>query len=470
MKDSDIAWFEPDFTVMLPKSDIMANHSGQIVPWSVTAVGGEHSWAASGDGTGYVQNVDVYVLDTGVAQGRDNNKDDLVTGEHIDFRDLGNQNARDYDGHGTHIAGVIGAYDNTHGVAGIAPGVKIHNYKVLNDEGGTDVSVTIAALEHIIAKKRANRHKAMVVNMSLGEDLGSTSTTALDAVVAQAIEEGITIVIAAGNHGGPVEHVTPARVPGAITVGSYGVEKKFSSFSAYGPLVDILAPGEDIISLSPSETGSDAGKPVSMTGTSMAAGHVTGAAALYLSRNPGSTPGQVLQALLSGSRSNINGTPNGTTNRSLWVGLDTDEIEVVSGQWYGLQNKYSNKCLDVHGVYKHDGANIYQWNCHWRGNQTWQINEIGGFYKIKAQHSGKVIDASRENGDAYNNVIQWASHGGHNQEWSFIESDNGYVTIKARADGGCLEIQDFANYNGNNIRVAACDGGDNQKWKLIPKG
>ena len=272
--DPDVAWFEPDFTLDMPNPQAIPQRSGQIIPWSVTAVGGEQSWTRSGNGHGWVH-VDVFVLDTGVANASSSDpNDDLYLYHSIDFRDhVARADAKDHDGHGTHIAGIIGAIDDYDTVVGIAPGARIHNYKVLNDEGGTDVSVTIAAIEHIIQLKKAQPWKPMVVNMSLGENVGSSNYTALDQAIKAGTAEGIVFVVAAGNHGINVANISPAHTAEVITVGSHNVNNKFSSFSNYGPLVDILAPGEDILSLAPG------GTMAYMTGTSMATAHVTGAAA-----------------------------------------------------------------------------------------------------------------------------------------------------------------------------------------------
>ena len=133
-------------------------------------------------------------------------------------------------------------------------------------------------------------------------------------------------------------------------------------------------------------------------------------------QNPTATPAEVLQAILAKSKTNITGTPSGTTNRSLWIGLDTDAFEITAGAEFGLMNKYSNKCLDVQGVSQNDGSNVYLWNCHWKGNQTWKLIDAGDdFYNLRVSHSGKQLDASR-NSNEYNSVIQWSEHGDWNQQ------------------------------------------------------
>ena len=159
--DPEILWYEPDFEVVMPNSNAAPSGSGQQVPWSVAAVGGKESWAVSGDGSGSV-NVDLYILDTGIANAAPNDPDDdLTLVESIDFRD-GYNDASDHDGHGTHVAGIAAAVDDNGGLVGVAPGARVHNYKVLNDDGKSDVSVVIAAVEHITAQKLASPGTPMV--------------------------------------------------------------------------------------------------------------------------------------------------------------------------------------------------------------------------------------------------------------------------------------------------------------------
>lgn len=324
--DPDILWFEPDFDVTTPPSDAAPGGSGQQIPWSVAAIGGQSSWAVSGDGTGSVD-VDVYILDTGIANANNSDpNDDLALVESIDFRD-GFNDAKDYDGHGTHVAGIVGAVDDNDGLVGVAPGAKIHNYKVLGDNGSSDVSVVIAAIEHITALKLASPSQPMVVNLSLGEDIDTPSYSALDEAVDVSVAAGVVYVIAAGNQIRNVSNVTPAKVPGAITVGSYHGSGLFSTFSNWGPKVDILAPGEDVVSLSPN------GGPVEMTGTSMSAAHVSGAAALYLAQNPTASPSQVESALVAAAQDFVVGTNGSTTNQSVFVGLPQSlDVRVATGK------------------------------------------------------------------------------------------------------------------------------------------
>ena len=126
------------------------------------------------------------------------------------------------------------------------------------------------------------------------------------------------VVVSAGNQGIDAATVTPARVEEAITVGAYDVLNGFASFSNYGAAVDLLAPGVDILAISNDKKHKAPHKL--MTGTSFAAPHVAGAAALYLSQHPTATPAEVRSALLKDAREIVWGVPAGTTTRSVWVG------------------------------------------------------------------------------------------------------------------------------------------------------
>ena len=354
-QDPDILWYEPDFPVMLPNATPAAGQTGQFVPWSVAAIGGMDSWTKSGDGTGVVD-VNVFILDTGVAQADANDpNDDLRLTFSIDMRQ-GMNDPADHDGHGTHIAGIIGAIDDNDGLVGVAPGAKIHNGKVLNDDGTTDVSVVIAAMEEIIAWKQAHPTEPAVVNLSIGENIGTGAYTALDEAVQAAIEAGVVCVVAAGNHGADAVNVTPAHVAEAITVGSYDVNGVFSSFSNHGPLVDILAPGEAIVSLGKGLEG-----PQVMSGTSMATAHVSGAAALYLAQHPLASPQEVYDALLGTAKSFVIGAPTGTTNRSVWVGPAED---------YGMTAHWMLN--EASGTTAHDGVGAADGLLH---GPVWQPND-----------------------------------------------------------------------------------------------
>ncbi|MFE6614727.1 S8 family peptidase [Amycolatopsis sp. NPDC057786] len=245
-------------------------------------------------------NVTAYVIDTGV---RGSHKDfgDRATGgkDFVDNDDTPN----DEHGHGTHVAGTIGGTDH-----GLAKGVKIVGVRVLDANGSGTTEGVVAGVDWVAA----NAKGPSVANMSLG----GGADDALDAAVKGAIDKGVTFALAAGNESSDAGTTSPARVKEAITVAASDKTDKQASFSNYGSVVDLYAPGVDITSSW--ATGDDATNTIS--GTSMAAPHVAGAAALYLSANPEATPAQVAEGLVGAAADGkISNPTGGTANKLLQV-------------------------------------------------------------------------------------------------------------------------------------------------------
>ncbi len=239
--------------------------------------------------------ITAYIFDTGVRS------------DHVEFggRVSGGFSAitlepttEDANGHGTHVAGTVGG--STYGVA---KAVKIIPVKVLDATGNGTFDGIIAGLDWAVANHTAG--VPAVGNMSLG---GGISTAGDDAV-RRCITDGIVMAVAAGNSNVNAVNSSPARVAEAITVGSTTSLDARSSFSNYGSVVDIFAPGSLITSAW--YTSSTVVNTIS--GTSMASPHVAGAAALYLEYAPGSTTAQVETGLKnSAARGRISGIPTGT--------------------------------------------------------------------------------------------------------------------------------------------------------------
>ncbi len=314
--DPDVVWAEPDIFVSVPGAGAVNYRSGaseQFIPWGIDRIGATQSSAASGDGIGSVDDVEIYVLDTGI-QNRD-----VEVIENYNYAQWGDtlytEDTVDKTGHGTHVAATAAGRDDNAGIVGVAPGAKVRNLRVLNREGDTDIATAIHVVDLITARKLANPSLPIVVNMSFGADIGTTEYNALDHAIVKSIEAGVVYVLSAGNDGIDVSTVTPAHVTEAITVGAYDPTSRFASFSNFGPGVDILAPGVDVLSMGIKKVDT-----VLMSGTSMAAPHVSGAAALYLSSNPAATPAAVRDAILAHSRTWVWDVPTGTTQQSVWVG------------------------------------------------------------------------------------------------------------------------------------------------------
>ena len=244
--------------------------------------------------------VDAYIIDCGILLTHNDFGGRAVTG--VDEITIGGT-ATDGNGHGTHVAGTVGG--NTYGVA---KGVKLIAVRVLDNAGSGSNAGVIAGVDWVTGDHTTN---PAVANMSLG---GGVST-ALDDAVRRSITDGVTYCIAAGNSTADASNSSPARVAEAVTVGATNINDAFASFSNFGSVVDISAPGVSITSAwIPTNTSTN-----TISGTSMATPHVAGAAALYLQANPTATPAQVQSAIKSNGTSNaISGVPAGTVNLLLY--------------------------------------------------------------------------------------------------------------------------------------------------------
>jgi subtilisin family serine protease len=212
-------------------------------------------------------------------------------------------NSVDQNGHGTHVSGTVGG-----ATYGVAKKIRLIAVRVLDASGGGTSSGVVAGLDWAVSNHTTN---PAVGNMSLG---GGSSAT-LDNACKNVINDGIVLCVAAGNSSVDAINTSPAHVTEAITVGATTSSDALASYSNFGSVVDILAPGSSIKS---SWYGSNTAVNT-ISGTSMATPHVTGAAALYLEANPGSTPAQVASGLKAvATPSKISGVPSTTVNLLLY--------------------------------------------------------------------------------------------------------------------------------------------------------
>ncbi|MEU1860917.1 S8 family peptidase [Streptomyces gardneri] len=248
-------------------------------------------------------NVTAYIIDTGIRTshgefgGRASVGTDTVGG---------GQNGQDCQGHGTHVAGTVGGAKY-----GVAKGVKLVAVRVLDCNGSGTTAGVIAGVDWVTA----NAVKPAVANMSLG----GGANASLDDAVRRSIASGVTYALAAGNGnflGLPAKacNYSPARVAEAITVGATDSADKRASFSNYGTCVDLFAPGVSVTSAwKDSDTATN-----TISGTSMAAPHTAGVAALYLAANPAATPAQVGTALVNNATSGkVQDPKSGSPNKLL---------------------------------------------------------------------------------------------------------------------------------------------------------
>ncbi len=248
-QDPSIQLVEPDRVVAL--STCFTIVAPTLITWNVNKVG-------YGNGIGKT----AWIVDTGI----DLDHPDLNVDANRSKSFIEDVSPDDANGHGTHVAGIIGAKNNNFGTLGVASGATLVSLRVLDKDGKGTTSGIVQALAYINTYAKAGD----VVNMSLGEDVVST---ALDQQVQYTAAKGILISIAAGNEGKQANLYSPGRANGdnIFTVSAVDSLDNFASFSNYGnDVVDYAAPGVRILS-----TYKD-GMYAKMSGTSMAAPHVAG--------------------------------------------------------------------------------------------------------------------------------------------------------------------------------------------------
>jgi len=301
MQNPNVDYVQPDVKVKV---------FAQSLPTGVNRIDGELSSTKSGDGSGSV-NADIAILDTGI----DLNHPDLNVYKQVTFVP-GTSNGNDDDGHGTAVAGVAAAKDNSQGVVGVAPGARLWAIKVLDSNGMGSSSDIIKGIDYVTE----HADEIDVVNLSFGA-VGKND--ALHNAISRSVEAGVSYAAAAGNEGMDASNVFPASYPEVIAVSAIvdtdgkcggististtaGKDDTLASFSNYGPVVDLAAPGVIV------KTTTIGDSYMSFSGTSAATAHVTGAVALYKSEHPNASPLEVLNALKNlGSKQDTHCDGNG---------------------------------------------------------------------------------------------------------------------------------------------------------------
>ena len=308
-----LAGLRNDPRVSFVSVDRRVRATGQQIPSGVARIGGGKGLVvagtqAAGGGVG------VAVIDTGIDLGHPD-LGDVQKGVNCVQRF---QPVSDDNGHGTHVAGIIAARDNGVGVVGVAPAATLYAIKALDANGAGYWSGVICGIDWIV-KNRPGLIR--VVNMSLAGagtatpsnlDCSNGNSDALHYAICRATKLGITFVAAAGNSSSDAAGTLPAAYDEVIAVsaladsdgrpGGLGsppscysgqLDDHFATFSNFGAVVDLAAPGVCILSTAMG------GGYVTMSGTSMAAPHVAGAAALYLQTHPAALPAEVRSALIA---------------------------------------------------------------------------------------------------------------------------------------------------------------------------
>jgi subtilisin family serine protease len=251
--------------------------------------------------------VTAYIIDSGIRATHADFEGRVATG----FDALGaNGQGKDCNGHGTHVAGTVGG--KTYGVA---KKVTLVPVRVLNCSGTGSTAQVVAGVDWVTGHHRPGQ--PAVANMSLG---GATSS-AVDLAVRNSIKDGISYVVAAGNNTLGLNanscNVSPARISEAMTIAATDKTDRRASFSNYGSCIDWFAPGAEILSASNSSDTATR----TMSGTSMAAPHTAGVAALYLQSSPGASPSSVRSALFGLTTKGKVSSSKSTNNHLLYTNL-----------------------------------------------------------------------------------------------------------------------------------------------------
>jgi subtilisin family serine protease len=287
---AEAARLEADDRVAFVERDRAIQLQAQTVPTGIRRAFVDENPIPDIDGVDDVRiDVDVAVIDSGVA-----NHSELSVASRADCSSgllCLSGTGGDGNGHGTHVAGTIGAIDNGSGVVGVAPGARIHSVRVCNAAGSCLISAMVLGVDYVTARASTIE----VANMSLG---GTGSSPSLDRAITRSVDAGVVHVVAAGNSRRDAAGFIPANHPDVITVSALADsdgepggaggrptcrpqsrDDVLADFSNFGRVVEVAAPGVCILS-----TWRDGGYNT-ISGTSMATPHVTGAAAL-LARGP----------------------------------------------------------------------------------------------------------------------------------------------------------------------------------------
>lgn len=419
----------------------------------------------------------VHVLDTGVRVthhefgGRASIAGDYIDDDNDgDPDDIGNDDNQpnqpdgaDCHGHGTHVSSTIAGTKY-----GVAKQATILSHRVLGCNGSGAISGIIAAIEAVTADPR----RPAIANMSLG----AAGNDAMDEALRASIAAGITYVVAAGNSDANAQWASPARVLEAITVGASTQTDGRASFSNYGPVLDLFAPGAGIDGAwHTNDTATSR-----LSGTSMAAPHVAGIAALYLETHPDASPNDVRDAIVSTATPNaLSGVGSGSPNLLAFAGLSNAAPVVELIRPVGGDKVFTNTpfliewtATDADGVERIDvhvstnggasyaplpactGLSGTATQCHWQSPSP--VSTKIRVRVIATDTQGEVgLDQSDTNVTvangtgtlrmtAPNAAVNWAAGSTQLLKWTHNLGANSWVRLDMSRDGGATFTETIA--------------------------
>ncbi|MEO3776863.1 S8 family serine peptidase [Micromonospora sp. B11E3] len=351
--------------------------------------------------------VTAYIIDTGI----DINHEDFGGRASFGFNAVYDGITTDCNGHGTHVAGTVGGTRY-----GVAKDVNLVAVRVLDCDGSGTTEEVVAGIDFVTGQALSS-DKPAVANMSLG---GPTDLS-LDDAVAASIAAGVTYTVSAGNEADDACAYSPARTSAAITVGATDRIDMKAGFSNYGSCLDIFAPGVGITSAYTGSTTATA----TLNGTSMAAPHVAGAAALLLAQNPSWTPQQVRNSIVTTGISGAVVGPTGSIDRLLHVGS-----AVITRSSVGLRARINDSL-----VVAQSGGSLPLLAKSWQ-LQTWEKFDVvslgSGLIALKSKANGKYVVA--ESGGS-KPLIARSSAVGTWEKFQLVNNTDGSVSLKSMANG-----------------------------------
>ncbi|WNG37253.1 S8 family serine peptidase [Archangium violaceum] len=349
--------------------------------------------------------VNVYVIDTGIRSTHTDFGGRVVSGFTAIKDGKGTEDCR---GHGTHVAGTIGGSK-----WGVAKDTRLHAVRVLDCDGRGSISSVLQGINWVTT----NHVKPAVANMSLG----GGAYALMDDAVRKSIAAGVTYVLAAGNSNADACTFSPARTPEALTVGASDKRDQRASFSNWGSCVDLFAPGVQITSAwhtSDSQTNS-------INGTSMAAPHVAGVAALFLEKNPTAKQADVAKAILDGSTPDVVGDPKGSPRRLLYSLIVPPSVDPAQPSAFVDTRLWSTDYNDAQG-----------WGSAPRFWQTIQSGDLNGDgYQDMCGRGTDGLYCTLSTGTAFADYKRWTSQFADSIGWG---GDSYWRTVKLadlNADG-----------------------------------